>query len=66
MEDELQQVVVPRDLLEEIVESLDMAGCRFWACKGPTLTPVNMTTCHRCAALARARQLIGLPVEDQP
>jgi hypothetical protein len=49
-------------LLTESVEILEHVGCQFWACEGPTLEPIEMTTCGRCLTLARLRQRLGLPV----
>jgi hypothetical protein len=49
------------DLLTEALDSLERAGCQFWHCEGPTLEPVDMSTCHRCVAVAQLRVRLGQP-----
>lgn len=51
-------------LIAEALDSLERAGCQFWACDGPTLEPVDMLTCHRCATVAKLRVAIGRPASD--
>jgi len=50
---------VEDELLADAIDSLERVGCQFWACEGPTLTPVPMKTCHRCDVLARLRAAAG-------
>lgn len=50
-------------LLTEALHALELSGCQFWACEGPTLEPIAMITCHACAAMARLRQRLGQPVD---
>ncbi len=45
-----------RELLAAAIASLERCGCQFWACEGETLNPIDMVTCHRCAALAQLSQ----------
>lgn len=48
-------------LVLEAIEALERIGCQFFACDGPTLEPVNMSTCFVCDLLARLRVEAGLP-----
>lgn len=49
-------------LLQSALESLERTGCQFFACDGPTLEPIDMATCHRCATVAQLRQRLALPI----
>lgn len=44
----------------DVLDTLERTECVFWACDGPTLEPVDMVTCYRCATLAQVRHAFGL------
>lgn len=46
-------------LLRESMRVLERTPCQFWACQGPTLQPIAMVTCFRCAMLAKLQQRFG-------
>ena len=46
-------------LLRESLQTLERTPCQFWACQGPTLQPIDMVTCYRCATLAKLQQRFG-------
>jgi hypothetical protein len=50
--------------LRESLETLERVDCQFWACKGPTLHPIPMTTCQVCSLIARLRRRLGLPIRQ--
>jgi hypothetical protein len=52
------------ELLAEALDALEMAGCAFWACDGPTLRPKDMRTCIVCSTIARLRRRLGIPVKQ--
>lgn len=43
-------------LLAESLEVLERTPCAFWACKGPTLRPIDMVTCIRCELVAKLQK----------
>jgi hypothetical protein len=49
-----------KKLLREAMEALELTDCNFWACEGPTLRPINMVTCARCAMLAKLQKRFGV------
>lgn len=59
-----QRVTADESLLRESLTALEMAGCQFWACKGPTLRPIPMTTCVVCQSIARLRRRLGQPIRE--
>lgn len=50
--------------LRESLEVLERAGCQFWACMGPTLHPIPMTTCCVCSLIARLRRRLDQPIRQ--
>ncbi len=52
---------VPAKLMIQVLDTLERVECQYWACDGPTLEPVAMVTCHRCATLALVRVTFGEP-----
>jgi hypothetical protein len=63
-----KQAARDRQLLEEATEVISQVGCQGWACDGPTLRPVHMVTCCRCATLARLAKRLDCYVapKDRP
>lgn len=53
--------LIEDELLTEMIDTLERVDCQFDFCDGPTLEPVDMVTCFRCATLAKARAAAGLP-----
>jgi hypothetical protein len=51
-----------KKLLEDALDSLIRVGCQFWGCEGPTLRPINMTTCYRCESVAKLAKRLGVYV----
>lgn len=47
-------------LLRRVLETLERAGCQFWACEGPTLEPIDMVTCHACHTVALVSARLGI------
>lgn len=54
-------LALPAGVVLAALVSLREVGCQFDMCQGPTLTPIDMVTCHRCAALAQLEHATGLP-----
>ena len=52
-------VEISSALLAETIEALELLGCQFEFCDGPTLEPVDMVTCYACRLLAQLRVLAG-------
>lgn len=51
-------------LLNECWALLERTECMFFACKGPTIYPIDCITCIRCELLAKLRQYFGEPTEE--
>lgn len=52
-----------KDMLTDILNVInDDIDCGFRYCDGPTLRPVNMATCARCALVARLAKTLGVYV----
>jgi hypothetical protein len=59
-----QRLVADVALLTEALDALEMVGCQFWACEGPTLRPKPMVTCDVCGVTARLRRRLGKAVRQ--
>lgn len=47
---------VPKNLMAEILGTLERSSCKFWACRGPDVRPEFMITCIRCRTLRNLRR----------
>lgn len=47
------------ELLADSLDELESVGCQFWACKGPTLNPIDMVTCNLCRLIAVLRNRLN-------
>jgi hypothetical protein len=59
-----QRLAADETLLADALDALEMTGCQFWACEGPTLRPKPMVTCDVCAVTARLRRRLHRAVRQ--
>lgn len=59
-----QRLAADEQLLADTLAVLERAGCQFWACDGPTLTPKPMITCAACVQVAKLRRRLSLPIRQ--
>lgn len=41
-------IEISLDIFKDMIETINRAGCQFWACDGYKKEPEAMKTCYRC------------------